>query len=620
MLACALAQTSFAAPRSKAGQGARRKATAEDAKRKRDAREAVAALREAAELARGFDDLYQSVDIQARAADALWPHDEQTARAVLRRAWEAVTAPGAETKVEGFGVSEDPDADRRETVAQARRAVISSAAKHDARLAETFLQESQRAAEAEDGSAVSPATKRRRGRLSAGADERLALAYRFLHEGDAKRAAELMAPVIEAGPRPVDTLVNFISALRAHSARDGDALYLRLLAKVRADASSDATDVLGISAPVVSPGLAVFLDDYGTPSFARLGNSAVSRNEAPPAEIRRAFYDTAAAVLLRAPAPEQPDAASAQYFAVGRLLPFFEREAPQYAPQLHARLTALSASIEPARRERLSASMEVRDLAAKNPVDPIAPQLSRLKDARDAGERDQVRFGAVIGASRHALWDRARTLASEMESAEAQRDARLVIAVHQLLRTFDAYDDEDAAAVERAADFARGSDVPTEVRAAGLAQAAELAARHGARARADQLITEAAGHAAQAERENGRRLTALALVALSAARAASPRLWEVLPALVRADNENEDFPSGALTFWFKLGPEKRGAEFSAPSEPFQLTDVFAAAAALDAAKTLGEARRLEDEETRARALVEAARAVLRPTPKAPAAR
>ncbi|HLM56768.1 MAG TPA: hypothetical protein VK422_11685 [Pyrinomonadaceae bacterium] len=619
-LACALAQTSFAVPQSKAGQGTRRKAAAGEARHRRDAREAVAALREAAELARGFDDLYQSVDIQARAADALWPHDEQAARAVLRRAWEAVNDPNAATKVEGVGVSEDPDEDRRETVGIARRAVITAAAKHDARLAETFLQEFQRTAEADDTSAVSTSAKTRRGRLSAGAGERLSLAYRLLGDGDAKRAAELMAPVIEAVPRPVDPLVNFVASLRTHSARDADALYLRLLARVRADASADANDVLSLSAPVVSPGFAVFLDDYGTPSFARVGNSSTSRGETPPAEIRRAFYETAAAVLLRAGTPEQPDAAAAQYFAAGRLLPFFEREAPQYAPQLHARMTALAASLDPARRERLSASMEVRDLAAKNPVDPIASQLSRLKDARDAEARDSVRLGAVITASRRTLWERARTLAAEMEAAEAQRDARLVIAVHQLLRISDSYDDEDAGAVERAADFARGADVPPEVRAAGLAQAAELAARRGGRARADQLISEAAGHAAQAEREQGRRLTALALVALSAARSASPRLWEVLPALVRADNENEDFPSGALAFWFTLGPEKQRTEFAAPSEPFSLADVFAAAAPLDAAKAFGEARRLEDEETRARALVEAARAVLRPTQKTAGAR
>src|ERR1051325_3390941 len=52
-------------------------------------REAVNLLRETAERARTFNDLFYRPHIQLLAADALWKHDEQQARVIFRRAWEA---------------------------------------------------------------------------------------------------------------------------------------------------------------------------------------------------------------------------------------------------------------------------------------------------------------------------------------------------------------------------------------------------------------------------------------------------------------------------------------------------------------------------------------------------
>ncbi len=606
-LACLLGPAADVRPQSRPKQ-APRKPSAEEARRRRESREWVAALREAAELARGFEDLYESADAQAKAADLLWPHDEATARAVLCRAWESVTAPGVEGRIEGAGIYEDPEEDKRETLAAARRHVLTAAMKHDARLGEAFMQELLRLLE----SGAAGAEVKQRERLSGGGGERLSLAYRLLGEGDFKRAAEAFAPLVDSGARP-GQLINFISSLRASAPREADALYLRLLARARTSPATDANDVLSLSAPVVSPGFTVFLDEHGTPSFGRVGGSVLDGRAGQPAvsqEVRRAFYEAAAAVLLRPAPTDGADAAGAQYFAIGRLLPFFEREAPQFSAQLHARSNALASSLAPARRDALAASMGVQDLAAKNPVDPLAAEVAAVKAAPDATERDFIRLRAVLTASRRSLWERARTLAGEFESADAQRDARLVLALHQVLGTFESFDDSKAEAVERAADFARAADVPPEARAAGLGQAAELLARLGARARADALFAEAAGYAAQAAREDGRRTTALALVSLSAARGGSPRLWELLPALARAADETEDLSYGALSFWFTVGPEKRRIQFAVPDSPFQLTDVFAAAAPLEAARTLAEARSLSDEVLRARALLAAARAGL----------
>src|ERR1051326_4774810 len=74
-------------------QAAKKKPDADAARKAREMREAVAALREVADAARSFDNFLDGIALQSEAAEALWPYDEQNARAIFRRVWEAVTAP-----------------------------------------------------------------------------------------------------------------------------------------------------------------------------------------------------------------------------------------------------------------------------------------------------------------------------------------------------------------------------------------------------------------------------------------------------------------------------------------------------------------------------------------------
>lgn len=596
-------------------------------------REAVAALREVADSARSFEDLYESAVTQADAADALWPQDEQAARAILRRAWEALAAPGAEEKVQGFGTSDDPHRDALEALASARRSVIKAALKHDAHLADAFMREFERtlddsSASAEqdeqtptrqDGqSSDADATRRGARSLSAAGWQRLYLALQLLDEGDFKHAADAAAPLAVEGPTV--PLVNFIISLRAHDAREADALYLRLVAATRADVAADANDVLVLSTPVVSPSLYVIARGDGSAQFIfRQTGGEV----APPfaAQVRAAFFDAAASVLLRPRAPRsegQADGEAASlYYAVGHLLPFFERDAPQYAPALNARLAALASELAPDLRNSLTQKMEVSSLAPKNPVDPLAAEMGvRLRDAKSAEERDAERMIVIVHAAQRRLWDRARGLADEMEDAGMRHDARLVINVRQVLDISRAYADDEGDDFERAAAFVRAADVPPEVRAAGLAQAAELAARRGRVARARELLAEAASYAAQAERGN-ERATALTLVTLSASRADAARVWELLQALAVAANEADDLRFHALVFEFTVGPPEGKFGVVAPDSPVRLADAFAAAARLDAARAFAQARSLKDGEMRAAALLAAARATLEKSPATP---
>ena len=583
---------------------------------------AVAALLEAAEAARSVEQATDKVTIQATVADALWPLDEPAARAVLRRAWEFTTAPGAldAFRPEEEGARFGP----RERIRAARQAVISCAAKHDTRLAESYLQEFERGLPAEEGEGAEGSAGEGAGGPAGGARRepspegwrRIWTANELLEDGAYEMAAAVAAPLVAEGANRF--FLAFLFRLHDHSPRDAAPLYLRLLERTRADAAADANDVLLLSTPVVSPELFATIEVDGSTSlrpFPRDGGDRPAPAVAPfSASLRRAFFDAAAAVLLRQPparggAAPSAGEALAPYFAIGRLLPFFEREAAQYVAPLRARLTSLTQEIDESRRNAVSSQMQVRKLTPRNPTDPLQSQLNELARASTDEERDRARFNAVSAAAFRRLWDRARQLAGEIVDARTRRGALLLLAVEQVKSLGEAFDDGEAADdYERAAAFARAADVPAGVRAYGLAQAAELAARRGRRRRAAELLGEAAAAASQVDRGTGLRVVVYTLLAAAAARTGDARAWELLAELPAAVNEAGDRPEDEEGC-AEIRVETADNSFCLHlDEQFPQPEVaFAAAARLDLARSLAEARALKDGAARALALVAAAR-------------
>ncbi|HKC66049.1 MAG TPA: hypothetical protein VKB86_20565, partial [Pyrinomonadaceae bacterium] len=188
--------------------------------------QAITLLIETANKARLFDDLLYRARVQSLAADALWPYDEQQARAIFRRAWEAATASDKEEREEAAQEAGALPSSVAK-VTEARDEVLSRAAAHDSHFADIFLRELTRE---DDGAGVdnNPPVQRSAWReLSASGARRLALAYELLESGDARRAVEIAAPVINEGVS-ADTMA-FILRLRAKGMSEADALYLRLV-------------------------------------------------------------------------------------------------------------------------------------------------------------------------------------------------------------------------------------------------------------------------------------------------------------------------------------------------------------------------------------------------------
>jgi hypothetical protein len=618
----ATAQTRDASKTKGATAGTKgRRAGGAEARAARERKLAAALIAEVAGGAGEIEDPSARASVLTDSADALWPVDEATARALFRRAWEAATAADEAAHAEEGGV------ERLRYDTLARREVAVAAAKRDRRLADEFLEAlrvwMEKSAEESEGDDSGGAGSRRGPRRcdeTTAEGQRLALAGSLLAEGAHEAAAEVAAPAARCGADA--DLVLFLLRLRPHAPERADALFLRLLAAIRADAGAGPNSALVPATYVVTPGLMAAVDESGAVRYLNVaappGGAAPERTVS--AQVRASFYDTAAQVLLRPSPPaganvEAPSANSpaASYQAVSRLLPFFEREAPRHASALHARRAALAADIQPARREMIERQAAVRRLTSENSTDPLRPLLDAIGRESDPSVRDELRLGAAHAAAKRKFWERARRLAEEIADDGKRRAALFVIAARQVAALPEAYAEAETDDAERAVAFVRRADLPPALRALGLAQAAQLAARRRDRARSLELLDEALNHATQADGDKTVRTAAALMAAEHAARLDSPRRWEALAASVFAVNSDEDFSGTGVIFDARPGAAMSPAEAETLDEVFgeySLDGLFEEAAREDFARATAQARALRDGLTRSLSLVAAARAVI----------
>jgi hypothetical protein len=596
----------------------------------KERRKALALLLEVAGGAKAIEDTYRRTYVLTLCADALWETDERSAHSVFSRAWEAAAeSDDAELKDEQ---ENGRYGDLPERFTRARELVLTSAARRDTRMAETWLRaltdwlgrhesSARDAPDVVNGGAsrdIGPLNEFTRG------GQRLALASSLLDEEEFEGAARIAAPALGDGAS--GALVEFLLSLRTHSPAEADRLYLRLLAATRADASADANDVLLLSSYVFTPRLLAVVGGDGSVQFRALGmagqeSDGTGSSASAGTPVRVAFAETAAEILLR-PAQtgvtpgSSSGGATALYFAIGRLLPFIERESPQHAPLLHARRAALAADLEAVRRAALDEQMKARSLTRENPDDPLRTWLDRAERAGDRKLGDMARLSGVKAAASKKLWDRARRLADEVEDEERRRTARSMIAAYQVAALSEAFSDDNDD-FEKAVSFVRSAEVSAALRAYGFAQAAELAARRGKSERAAALLGEAFDYASQTEGGTALRDAATMMTATVAARVDSPRAWEALATAVNALNEDEEFTGDII--WFnletrvKLSPGEPEA-LNQALQPFTVDEMFDAAARKNFDRALAEARNLKSISARLLAFIAAAEARLDKTP------
>lgn len=611
------------------------------ARERRERQQAAAAVGEAVAAAPEIKDSYKRTMLLALAADALWTFDEQAARALFARAWEAAVAADAEEtaafkKSVSEGATESPldEVDDPFTnMVGARQEVLAAASRRDARLTERYLAEFRESLERGRGDATARDAEDDgndsglrfggfsshildRERLGAAERMRLDLSQTLADGGDYRQAAAVAASAVAGGVNAA--LIQFLVGLRRDAPAEADALYRQLVARTAADPHANVNDVLLLSTYALTPELLVWVDAGGSVGFSGLQLADEGGTATPVARaVRLDFLNAAASVLLRAGAQRTVGTGTAReraaslFFAATRLLPFFEREAPQLAPQLHALRQSAANELEAAGRDSLAQTAERTRLAPSNPVDPLADDLEYAKQGPLATARDAARQRALRQAVKLKLWGRAREAIAGMEDLDLRADSLNVLAVCQVAavgETFDGDEDGD----ERAAQFVEQASVPPLTRALGYAQAARLASKLKRQARAAELLDRARDYAERTDGGREARFVALLVVVTAAAQADDARVWALLPALVRAANETGDAPADELAGGFHR-PVLEGAENVGIAEQlsdYRLDDLFAALAQRDPLRTLREARGLADVTTRSLVTVTAARAAL----------
>ena len=611
-------RTSNVETKQSAKSAADAKTRAAQLKERRERRQAVAVVLEVANDAHALDDLSERAAILSFCADALWDAGAQTARSIFRRAWETATdadeADWKESQPDDGTVDDLP-----ERYTAARNLVLTLAAKHDPQMAEPFMRALGEWLARQGSSRVNASTRSEDLRARAlrqftPGGQRLSLAYSLLNEGAHASAAAVAAPAFAGGVNS-DLIVFLLSLRERAGAEEADRLYLRLLAATRADLNADANDALLLSSYIVSPRLLTFINDDGSLQFRPFrAPGADSRDLMTDARTRAAFFDAAAAILLRpARADSSSGDAAARYFAIGRLLPFFGREASQYAPALQSRLSALAAEIEAARRAPLDSQMSRLSLSSPNADDPLRHYLEEIERAGDARSRDATRLAAVDDAARRKLWDRARQFTDDIENEEWRRTSRFIIVARKVGALSEAFAEDEGDDFEKAVAFVRAADLPPALRACGFAKAAELASRRGKHARAASLLEEALGHVQATEKGTVMRDAAALVTATLAARINSPRTWDALASAVAAINEDDEFTDNVVAFDLQSRVELSPYEKDALNEvfqPFSVEELFDASARRDFNRAVAEARNVKDALSRSHALIAAARAAL----------
>jgi hypothetical protein len=623
---CVSALAPAAAPAQTPAPAAQKKPAAK--KPKTDAADPMAEVRRAsavslvstlADEARTFSEPALRARVQARAADALWDTDKEKARQLFRRAWEAAEAADREAA----NLSE---AERnRRAIAQGgagargllnmRREVVVLASRHDRELGEEFLAklDESRKDEATAGSSATggaPPAPAQTNEQRINPDnppgpmmQRLNLAQQLLEDGDAERAMQFA----DSALYPVNTFgIHFLNTLREKNRAAADERFMSLVTRAGADPLSDANTVSLLSSYAFTPFLYVTVRPDGNSHTRRWGDDI-----SPPADldprVRAAFLSTAFQVLLRPLPPAEEDRTSSgrmgAYVVATRMLPLFERHAPDRAPALRARQAQL-AQDTPDRGRRIDDELLTRGIVPEDPnQDRVQEALNRLDSAKSANERDLIYFRATMESLKTDP-ARARELAGKIEDPDTRKQLYSFIAFQQV---------QEAVRAKKADDVLRhshGDELTRVQRVWGLTEAARLLAKEQP-GRAAEALDEAAAEARKLDDGTPERVRALLAVATQLTELDRPRAWELMHEVVKAANALPDFSGEGGDITVRVEFKGGGAMTQNNNvESFDLAGVFAALAREDFDRAASLARTLKAEAPRAAATLAVARSVL----------
>lgn len=562
---------------------------------------AVAQLVSLADEARGYHDLALRPHVLVRAADALWEADNESARRIFRRAWDAAEAADADaqsTKIEDRQL-QMVAAMKRANGMDSRNEVLRMAARRDHALGEEFLAKLKDKTREDSGSQTSV------GNSPEDLARRLQLARSLVDDDQIDQALAFAAPALNQ--INVDS-IGFLCALRPKRPAMADERFGLMMAQAEYDPSSDANTVSLLSSYAFTPGYYITFKPDGGASWS----FAEEKLPPPdlPAGLRAAFFQVATAVLLRPlPPPDQDYTSSGRagkYRVVSRLMPLFQKYAPDSATALRSQMASLATETPKNRLpdpDRMAPTINDDASTKAAPGDILQKMQDRLDHAKTSKERDSI---CLETASQLADQGdpRAKDVADKIDDSEMRNKVRGYVDFQMVRFAFRKKDVAEGIRLAKAGQITHVQRVWAYVQAARVLAKAE-------RSRTIDLLEEGTVEAQRMEATDADRARALFSVATQFVAIDGPRAWEVLAEAIKAANTAEKFTGEDASIpSFPITLRAGGTFESTSDEDFGVANILRLLAKDDFYRCMDVAKSFKKDGPRAVAILVVSRATL----------
>jgi hypothetical protein len=559
--------------------------------------------------ARSFRDQTVRARSLARIADALWDIDAEQSRTLFRKAWEAAETGNRESdqrlNIREGAVTIKPEDLNPATISSIasrpdlRKEVLRYVARRDRTMSEEFLdklKENQPETKADTPSQDLWA-------LPDPLQQRLTLAENLLREGRTERALQLADSVLV---HVTISTIDFLTLLRERDAAAADQRYAAMLAATTNNMTADANTVSLLASYIFTPNTYVIFNRDGTASYSAIPTPApVNLNP----QLRRAFFQTASAVLLRPQPPPEQDQSTAgvagKYMVVKRLLPLFEQYASSDITNLmRSQFEALSSLVSDGLRRDENDSLKKGITSEEDSfAEQASSLLEKIEHADTSDERDQLYFKLALLALRKDDL-KARDYVGKIEESEFRKQAQawvdwgLAVSAVEKKKT------------DLALELNRTGELTHIQRVWILTQVSKQLAKTD-RVKASSLLDTATAEARRIDGGDLDRPRALFAIA-NALRVVEPaRVSEAMFEAVKAANSTDGFTGeGGMVTQTMNG----GGMISVSPQPvpdFDIEGVFGALASEDYERAVELARGFQGEAPRANATIAIARSVLK---------
>lgn len=564
---------------------------------------AIALVTSLADEARSYQDLQLRTRVLARAADTLWEVNSATSRSLFQRAWDAAEEADAQEPDSKKKGAPPPMvmALRRISGQDLRVEVIGLAARRDRALAEEFLAKlkDEKARAAKDARNDADARTTDGWSASEQVTKRLVLARKLIDEGQIELALEIATPALnEVNVHSI----NFLSTLREKRPDVADERFALLLARAELDPASDANTVSGLSSYIFTPGFYVTFSADGGSRWTQPDGNTIPPNVPPT--LRSRFLHVAATILLRPLPPLEQDFSSAgragKHQVIKRLLPAFDREAPETAAALRTQLTTLNIRETAVRPENNGSTYGINPAQNENPLQRIQEQVDRAKSSR---ERDEVYADAAVSFSQRGD-PRAKEFADKIEDSARRLQLRRYVDLQFIQQAIKQKNAPEVIRIARSGPLTHMQRVWAYTQAATLLIDSEQTV-------AFELLEEAASEARRIDADDPDRARSLIGVATQFVARDQVRAWELVGEAVKAANSAETFTGENEQLSFSLLVTRSGVKtVNIRAEDFVFAGLIRSLAEADLTRTVDIAKSFKNVAPRATAILTVAQTVL----------